>query len=140
MTAAGSLTQARYGHTATPLTNGLVLVVGGTGASGALATAQLLYSDPRSLPRATGGLAQARVSLTATRLSNGKVLVVGGAGASGILSSAEVYDPAIGVWSGTGSLNQARRSHTATLLNDGRVLVVGGENGTSPYLASAELY
>jgi hypothetical protein len=68
------------------------------------------------------------------------VLVVGGAGASGVLSSAEVYDPAIGVWSGTGSLNQARRSHTATLLNDGKVLVVGGENGTSPCLASAELY
>jgi galactose oxidase-like protein len=39
-----------------------------------------------------------------------------------------------------GSLTQARYGHTATPLNDGKVLVVGGENGTSPYLASAELY
>src|SRR5208337_3478627 len=39
----------------------------------------------------------------------------------------------------TGNLNIARDNHTATLLNNGMVLMAGGE-GSSGYLASAELY
>jgi hypothetical protein len=113
----GSLTMARFGHTATLLPNGKVLVAGG-GAE--------LYDPASGAWSVTGSLATARSGHTATLLPNGKVLVAGGVGPSGILASAELYDPASGTWSATGSLATARRLHTATLLPNGKVLVAGG--------------
>jgi len=44
-TVTGSLTDPRYGHTATPLPNGTVVVVGGYGASGYLASAEVFVND-----------------------------------------------------------------------------------------------
>ncbi len=136
----------RYGHTATLLPDGRVLVVGGRNASGYLAGAEL-YDGAAGAWSSTGDLASARYDHTATLLPDGRVLAVGGRqawDATHYLTSAELYDPAAnggaGTWSATGSLTTARAYHTATLLPDGRVLVVGGKgNGDAP-LASAEVY
>ena len=135
----GSLAAARENHTATLLSNGKVLVVGGFDGSSALASAEL-YDPTSGTWSATGGLATARRLHTATLLPNGKVLVAGGVGSSGYLTSAELYDPASGSWAATNSLATAREYHTATLLPNGKVLVAGGYNSSSGYLASAELY
>jgi hypothetical protein len=51
----------------------------------------------------TGSLNTARDQHTATLLSNGMVLVAGG-----VSASPELYEPAVGSWSGTGSLSTAR--------------------------------
>ena len=118
------------------LPNGKVLVAGGLGASGSLASAEL-YDPATGAWSATGSLATARDFHSATLLPNGKVLVAGGSNGS-FLGSAELYDPATGAWSATGSLATARDFHSATLLPNGKVLVAGGYNGS--YLASAELY
>ncbi|MFY0563288.1 kelch repeat-containing protein [Archangium lansingense] len=134
----GSLAAARSGHTVTPLTSGKVLVVGGSGPGGSLASAEL-YDPATGSWSSTGPLSQARGNHSATLLTSGKVLVVGGSGPGGSLASAELYDPATGSWSSTGSLSQARGNHPATLLPSGKVLVVGG-SGPSGTLASAELY
>src|SRR5690242_14469406 len=69
----GSLLTARYAHTATLLSNGKVLVAGGFGSSGDLASAEL-YDPATGTWTATGSLITARDSHTATLLSNGKVL------------------------------------------------------------------
>ena len=139
----GSLTTARFYHTATLLPNGKVVVAGGQdySSSNALASAEL-YDPASGTWTATGRLATARAYHTATLLPNGKVLVAGGAGNSGILTSAELYDPASGTWTATGSLAAARYGHTATLLlPNGKVLVAGGIDVTgNTVLASAELY
>ena len=66
------------------------------------------------------------------------VLVTGGTGTSGSLASAEIYDPAIGTWSGTSPLPVAVFLHTATLLRNGAVLVVGGYDGL--WVADTEFY
>jgi hypothetical protein len=136
-TATGSLATARYYHTATLLPNGKVLVTGGIGGSGYLASAEV-YDPATGAWTATGTLATAREYHTATLLPNGKVLVAGGYNNGSLLSSAEVYDPATGTWTATGSLATAREYHTATLLPNGQVLVAGGYNSGS--LASAEVY
>jgi WD40 repeat protein len=130
-TSTGSLSEARAFHTATLLSSGKVLVVGGVSGVGAVATAEV-YDPENGAWTSAGSLAEARRFHTATLLPNGKVLVAGG-------SICEVYDPARGTWTATGSLREARSSHTATLLPTGRVLVVGGDGGQGS-LASAEVY
>ena len=138
----GSLHTARYQHTATLLSDGEVLVAGGTGGLGGrpfLASAEL-YDQANGAWRATGSLNTRRNYHTATLLADGRVLVVGGYdGGDGYLASAELYDLATEIWTVTGSLNTGRSYHTATLLPDGRVLVAGGSDGFNN-LASAELY
>jgi hypothetical protein len=141
----GSLHTARYYHTATLLSDGRVLVAGGTGARpqtfpypGIAATE--FYDPATGIWTATGNLNAGRLLHTATLLLNGKVLVAGGwpdHTHNGIMASAELYDPATGIWTRTGSMNVGRAAHTATLLFDGRVLVVGASRG---FPNSAELY
>jgi N-acetylneuraminic acid mutarotase len=138
--AAGSLTTARDGHTATLLPSGQVLVAGGADTGGnALASAER-YDPATNTWSAAASLTTARKYHTATRLPSGQVLVAGGRGNTGLLASAERYDPATNTWSAAGSLTTARYGHTATLLPSGQVLVAGGDNYSSGYLASAELY
>jgi N-acetylneuraminic acid mutarotase len=139
-TATGSLTTARYTHTATLLPNGKVLVSGGaignniaggaTGTMAAIASAEL-YDPATGIWTATGSLLQARYSQTATLLPSGLVLVCGGwgirpSGGLGPFASAELYDPVSGNWAATGAMVTTGNSHAATLLSSGKVLVSGG--------------
>jgi len=134
----------RYGHTATKLMNGKILIVGGP-----------LYADPSNLPYAdifdpgtntfspTGPMNIIHMTHTATLLLNGQVLIAGGFSAAGPITRniAEIYDPLSGQFSLTGNMTQPRQEHTATLLMDGRVLVAGGASGQDVYhYATAELY
>jgi sugar lactone lactonase YvrE/N-acetylneuraminic acid mutarotase len=150
----GSMSQARMGHTASRLSDGRVLVVGGEGASttvtaGPLASAEI-FDPATSAWTATASMGNARVGHTATVLRSGKVLVEGGSSLNMYdfaIPSSELYDPVTGTWTTTGRLRQRRVSATATLLPDGRVLVAGGlgapdgeEGGLVYPLASAELY
>ena len=139
-TATGSMAFKRFGHTATLLPNGQVLVAGGyNSTNGYLARAEL-YDPATGVWTATGSMALKRQNHTATLLPNGQVLVSGGFNsATGDLASAELYDPATGVWTATGSMANARELHTATLLQNGQVLVVGGLQQGIPAFG-AELY
>lgn len=140
----GSLNTARAGHTATLLTNGKVLVVGGNSGSfnsNTLDSAEL-YDPVNGTWSVTGSLKQSRSYHTATLLPNGLVLVAGGEVVSGqsfvLTRTAELYDPGAGEWRSTGDLNTGRDLHTATLLQNGNVLVAGGIGFEN--LDSAELY
>jgi N-acetylneuraminic acid mutarotase len=130
-TPTGDLITARTCHTATLLHNGQVLIVGGHGYSGDLASAEL-YDPIKGAFSQTANLAQGRTSHTATLLRNGQVLVVGGQFNGTVLADVELYNPETGTWKTTSSLHIARVFHTATLLKDGRVLVVGGSRAASP--------
>jgi trimeric autotransporter adhesin len=136
-TATGSLTTARYVHTATLLPNGTVLVAGGLNNSG-LWSAEI-YNPATGTWTATGNLTTARYAHTATLQPNGTVLVAGGYN-DGAFAVAEIYNPATGTWTATGSLTTARYYHTATLLPNGTVLVAGGISSSGSYLSSAEIY
>ena len=87
----GTLATPRRDHTATVLQNGKVLVVGGSGNTGYLASAELY--DPASHTWTTAGAGTPntpRAFHTATLLPSGKVLVVGGFNNGGWQASAEL--------------------------------------------------
>ena len=140
--ATGNMAVARIFHTATLLSDGRVLVAGGTDNDNngdAFASAEL-YDPATGMWTTTGSIALARYSHTATLLPNGQVLVAGGQNSTGDdVALAELYEPDNGVWTATGSLATARHSHTATLLANGQVLVAGGI-GNHQVVKSAELY
>jgi hypothetical protein len=142
-TQTGSMTVARFRHTATLLQDGRVLIVGGVPADSSVPTSTAeLYDPATGAFTATGGMTTAREQHTATLLDNGKVLITGGQspviGSSSLQLTAtvEVYDPSAGSFAPTEAMTEARNSHTATLLMDGTVLIAGGGNNSS----TAELY
>src|SRR5664280_561965 len=124
--ATGSLSQARFGQTATLLADGRVLIAGGQSRALALNSAEVY--DPKTGTFAlTGPMAQSRFGQTATLLPNGQVLVAGGYNASQMwLASTELYDPASGKFSPAGNMESPRVFHAAVALTDGRVLITGG--------------
>ena len=91
----GTLHEGRFSHSATLLTNGSVLVVGGTTFFGATATAEIYNPDTGEWQYASGKLNTARAGHSAVRLDDGKVLVIGGSdSANNPLSTVELFDPA----------------------------------------------
>ena len=139
-----------YGHTATLLQNGQVLLAGGfvnnfwgysnsTSGNGAS-----LYDSVTGQFSETGNMTASRGDHTATLLANGKVLIAGGADQDPTgtgLASAELYDPGTGTFTQTGSMAVGRFLHTATLLKNGKVLIVGGAlTSASDPVATAEVY
>jgi N-acetylneuraminic acid mutarotase len=127
---AASLATGREEHTATLLSNGKVLVAGGTDGRGTVLASAELYDPVKGRWTSAGAMSETRIDHTATLLPSGKVLVAGGLvmpypGPS--LASAELYDPSTNGWSMAAPMIESRTRHTATLLPDGRVLLVGGQ-------------
>ena len=140
-----SMTSPRANHSATRLSDGRVLICGGTSNNligSVLASAELYDPATHTFAR-TGDMTVARMGQTTTLLRDGRVLIVGGqknVGYRSQLASAELYDPATGTFTATGSMSTPREGHTATLLRDGRVLVAGGSSNGVATLGSAEVY
>ncbi len=128
-------------HTATRLSNGKILLVGGSQSPDEqLADVQLF--DP-----ATGAVVQAaplwiaRHDHSATLLADGRVMVMGGySAANGWIREAEIYDPLTNAWTIMTPLFPHGVGHTATLLKDGQVLVVGGCIGSGICTDRVEIF
>jgi len=145
---AGELAVPRAGPTATLLTDGRVLAVGGwTGRqspgaadSSLTTTAELWNPNSRKWDR-TGDLLEGRYEHSATSLLDGRVLVAGGTQSQDPYSSssAELGASATETWTSTAAMKTARRGHLAVRLDDGRVLVVGGKRG-DVRLTSTEIW
>jgi hypothetical protein len=148
VTQVGPMVHQRYGHTATVMNDGRVLVAGGDASIGANPgpNPPAEVFDPTTGSFDTvGPLQHARMYHQGTLLEDGRVLLTGGYGPGDVLP-AEVFDPATGTFSVVGELRQGRVHHSSTLLADGRVLLVGGsaldDRGiiSDDAAASAELF
>ena len=124
----GSLSTARYRHTATLLNDGRVLVAGGKSVGYGVLSSTELFSPATCEWSPSGNFNWDREGHTATLLPDGRVLVLGGRNSGGSdLAKSDVFDPTANTWLGGGDLlSYARSFHTATLLPDGNVLVAGG--------------
>src|SRR5205807_5807608 len=130
------------GQSATVLSDGRWLLVGGKANKGSLSTVSIW--DPRSgvTEQLASQLQHARAYHTATMLPDGTVFIFGGSGSNGqIVNVAELFDPesqSLSALSSTGLATRAR--HTATLLTDGHVLIAGGVGANGQTLRSAEIF
>lgn len=120
------------GHTATTLTDGKVLIIGGMSFSPTDNTAQTavyLYDPDANTLTQKASMATAHVYHSATLLNDGKVLVIGGRASAGSMNGStavEVYDPTADTWTTKTSLGAGKAYHTATLLANGKVFIAGG--------------
>ncbi len=124
-----------YQHSATLLTSGDVLVVGGAIGINMLNEAKTPtgLSDAIYLVRESGvvelvgHLSVPRANHTATLLDDGSVLVIGGYSLNGMINIAEIISPETkSFFTLKKSLPVARMGHTAAKLSDGQVIIAGG--------------
>ena len=152
-----TMADSRGRSTMTLLPNGKVLIAGGWGKTGALATTELFNPVYNCFAGHTGCPDQtappvmnvARTEAAATLLPDGRVLIAGGDSGdptkksftSG-LRSTELYDSATNTFApsnATPLMNTGRAQAIAVLLGDGKVLIAGGNvNGRG--LNTSELY
>lgn len=128
-TPTGSMAVARGAPTATRLSDGKVLVLGGNPVGpSALALASAEIYDPASgVFSPTGSMHRSRSHPVATPLLDGRVLVTGGDPSGAIPGpDAEVFDPATGRFTSLALTLPGDIGRQAVLLHDGRVLLLGG--------------
>lgn len=161
---AGSMRVARFGHAASLLPDGRVLVTGGIsrtlGPDGkpmgfAWEASAELFDPVAGRWNDAAPMGFGRSDHTSTLLRDGTVLVAGGRNSLGrhpapddspALRIAELFTPTTGVWTPVPHfLHTPRVNHTATLLPDGTVMLAGGairfyHGGTSDPTDTVEIY
>jgi hypothetical protein len=121
--AAAPMAFPHYGHSATRLPDGRVVVVGGN-------TTQTEAFDPVAGTWATQGTTAAtHTAHAAVLLPDGRILIAGGTQFA--QPTAELFDPATGTWTAAAAMLVTRDNPTATLMPDGSVMVCGGAPDSS---------
>ena len=140
-TVAGHLTQARSGAAAVLLTDGRVLITGGTDKSGVPQATAEVYDPVTGTFTASTAMNVPRANHAAIVLKTGDVLVTGGLTTGGGYSdSAEIYSVSSKQWTLLpSSLGTGLAYHAMAQLSDGNILIAGGTS-TSKVVGSLVLF
>jgi N-acetylneuraminic acid mutarotase len=132
-TLTGSMSSPRVSFIAAKLSNGEILVAGGTtsfGPSGQILNAAEEYNPATGTWTTVAAMNVARESAASATIKGGNVLVAGGQNSSGILSSSEYFNPSSGTW-----------TMAAPMLAEQRDAMMAYDPGTNTaLLAGGELY
>ena len=138
-----AMTTGRYGHVATVLNDGKVLITGGNDGKGALATAEVFDPGSRTWTATAKPMNLTHINHTATLLKgNGQVLIAGGdvsdkkAPNTDHSTDIEIYTPSEDISTSvngpfsvsTLKLEEAMKGHTATLVNNNKDLFFFGNS------------
>jgi Galactose oxidase, central domain len=138
-----TMTTARYGHVATVLNDGKVLITGGNDGKGALTTAEVYDPGSRTWTATSKPMKLTHINHTATLLKgNGQVLIAGGdvsdkkAPNTDRSTDIEIYTPSDDKSTSTDGpfalsdlkLEEAMKGHTATLVNNNKELLFFGNS------------
>ena len=130
--AIGSMALPRYGHQATLLADGTVLITGGLNDTIGSTDGRIERYDPStgtfSVAGGLGALTDDDCWSIAMPISDGRVLVARGCAAPVSSEVSTLYDPAAGTLTPTGSMVWVHFEPTASLLADGRVLIAEGRD------------
>jgi hypothetical protein len=136
----GSMTFARYAHTATLLDDGRVLIAGGNSGAAPVAIAEI-YDPLSGTFGIAGAMSTPRFDHSAVLLNTGATLIVGGTNASGSIAQGEIFSD--GVFAPAGNMNAARAQAAVARAGDGRVIIAGGvqsNRGQSIVISNVEQY
>ena len=129
---AGHMTEARSGAAAVQLTDGRILITGGTDNSGIPQATAEVYDPATGVFTALPEMNVPRANHAAIVLKSGEVLVTGGLTTGGGYSdSAEIYSVNSQQWTLVpSSIGTGRAGQAMALLSDGNVLIAGGTSTT----------
>src|SRR4051794_2637005 len=134
-TSVGHMTQVRNGAAAVLLSDGRILISGGTDTNGVPQTSTEMYDPNTGTFSATSAMKVARANHAAIVLITGDVLVTGGLSGpgGGYNDSAELYNVAGREWTLLqASLGTGLAGHAMANLSDGNVLIAGGASTVGP--------
>ncbi len=138
----GSVNIARQHHTASMLSDGRILIVGGLSHVSPIADCEI-YDPATQTSTMVAPMKQARYEHQATSLNDGRVMVTGGriGGWNGtFFTESEIYDPATNTWSVVDPMNQARQRGLLIQFSDGSILSAAGRNSSTSTAPGSELF
>jgi hypothetical protein len=128
---AASMIEARSDHAATPMLNGMVMVIGGNQGPRLLQSTEI-YDVKNDRWFRAAPLPEPRTELSAFMLGDGRVLVAGGVDPSGAASDKTfIYNPPGDVWTDGPRMRVARVQYAALQLANGDILFMGGDGAAS---------
>jgi uncharacterized phage protein gp47/JayE len=135
------MSKARVHHSATALSNGKVVVVGGfDGAGVPLASIEIFDSATGNWTTSAASLGTAVGYHSATLLTDGRVLICGGAGGGGVVNKFQIYNPNTDTITAPGTLQHPRARHRAVKMPNDDVLIVGGYDAAQVDQATTEIW
>ncbi len=119
--AVASMSARRTGHTSTLLTDGRVLVTGGTDLTISGHSSAEIFNPASGSWTTVASMSAERSGHAAVRLASGNVLVAAGPGVT-----AEMYNPSTNTWTAVGDIIGARSNLRMLLQPSGRAVALGG--------------
>ena len=125
---ADDIGQPLFNQAAVLLSDGRVLVVGGSLSDGTESARAEIYDPDTYTWTPTENMGIGRGRPRAVSLSDGRVLVTGDRRSdfNSTTGKVEIFDPETETWTPTDDLSRPSAGHSLTLLPDGRVLAAGG--------------